>query len=289
MSTRIPATWPGGKRVAIVVQIMAELWPDGVAPQYGPNTTTLKPGTIDHSRIAWARYGSNEGIWRLLRILDRHGVPGSFAPNARVLEMHPAAIKAIRDAGHTLIAHAYTQDEILSQMTPDAQREVVRRSVRIFEGTLGLRPEGWASPVVSVTPETATILAEEGFRWHVDLYDSDLPRKITTPKGVIVGIPSIDYSDNRVLRGNPLDLFDTYRTAFDYLYREEPGGMLVVGFHGHSGGRPIVAAMLDKLLGYFKQHPDVWFARHPELAQWAIDNDQTHASTYPLRFFGAPP
>ena len=30
--------------------------------------------------------------------------------------------------------------------------------------------------------------------------------------------------------------------------------------------------------------PGVWFARHGELAQWALDNDQTRRSTYPLRF-----
>jgi hypothetical protein len=61
--------------------------------------------------------------------------------------------------------------------------------------------------------------------------------------------------------------------------------MLVLGFHCHSGARPVVAPMLDKLLKHFKQFPDVWFARHGELAQWALDNDQSSRSTYPLRFF----
>jgi len=279
------AQWPNGKRIAILVQVMAELWPQGKAPQYGPNTTTLKPGTIDYSRIAWSHYGGTEGIWRMLRILDKHQVPGTFAPNARVLEMFPEAIKAVRASGHTLAGHAYTQDEILSQMTPDEQRAVIRRTVRLFEDLLGWRPEGWSSPVVSVTPDTAPILVEEGFRWHVDLYDSDLPRKIQTPKGVIVGMPSIDFSDNRVLRGSPLDLYDVYSEMFDYLYENEPGSMLVLGFHCHAGARPVVAPMLDKLLKYFKKFPDVWFARHGELAQWALDNDQSSRSTYPLRFF----
>lgn len=274
--------WPNGKRLAITVGVMLELWTEGKAPQYGPNTSSLKPGTLDHARIDWSHYGAREGVWRLKGILDRHDVPATFWPSGRVLELYPEAIRAIdrSPAGHTLGGHSYTQDSILSQMSPEDERAVVKRCVDLFQGLLGRRPEGWSCPLVSYTPHTAGILAEQGFRWHVDIYDADLPRKVSTPHGVIVGIPNTNYSDNRVLHGSPLDLFETHRQTFDYLRENEPGAMMSLVFHCHTGGRPLVAAMLDKLLGYFKQFPDVWFARHGELAQWALDKDVTDPTAY---------
>lgn len=278
-------TWPKNKRIAVTVCVMLELWSEGNAPQYGPNTTSLKPGTVDHSRIAWSHYGATEGVWRFLRILERQKVPATFLPSGRVLELYPDAIRAIDKAGHTLAAHSYTQDTILSQLSAEEEHAVIKRCASLFEGVLGRRPEGWGSPVVSFTPHTNDFLVDEGFRWHVDVYDSDLPRVIDTKKGRIVSIPNSDYSDNRVLKGNPLDLFDVYREAFDYLYKNEPGSMLGLAFHCHTGGRPLIAAMLDKILGYIGQHEDVWFARHGDLAQWALDND--NRSTYAARQRGA--
>ena len=53
---------------------------------------------------------------------------------------------------------------------------------------------------------------------------------------------------------------------------------------GHVGGRPLVSALLNKLLRYFSQFPDVWFARHRELAQWALDQ-KSDEITYAQRFF----
>ena len=46
------------------------------------------------------------------------------------------------------------------------------------------------------------------------------------------------------------------------------------------------AAVFDKLLAYFAQFPDVWFARHRELAQWALDSEFDEV-TYAQRFFAA--
>jgi hypothetical protein len=45
-----------------------------------------------------------------------------------------------------------------------------------------------------------------------------------------------------------------------------------------------MTAMAEKLFAYFRQFPDVWFARHNELARWALDHD-TAAFTQQRRFF----
>ena len=85
--------WPNGKRIAVTVTVLLETWSDGNAAPYSIQTTALKPGFVDHSGIAWGQYGGNEGIWRIMRILDRFGVPGTFCPNAQSAKLYEKAIR----------------------------------------------------------------------------------------------------------------------------------------------------------------------------------------------------
>ena len=87
------ACWPGGKRIAVLVSILFETWTDGKGPSYFPRTTPLKPGTVDRGAIQWAQYGGNEGLWRILRTLDRHGVPATIFCSGRAGELYPDVIK----------------------------------------------------------------------------------------------------------------------------------------------------------------------------------------------------
>jgi hypothetical protein len=38
--------------------------------------------------------------------------------------------------------------------------------------------------------------------------------------------------------------------------------------HCHFGGRPLMAAQLDRILKYIRGFPGVWIVRHDELAEW---------------------
>src|SRR5258708_30514050 len=63
--------WPGGSHVAVVFNLAYEAWSDGKAPGIGPMGNPLPPGTFDTNALSWGRYGQEDGIERLLRILDR--------------------------------------------------------------------------------------------------------------------------------------------------------------------------------------------------------------------------
>ena len=77
-------TWPNGKKVAVSLTIMFETWPDDSAPNYSVQTTHLKKGTVDHAAKAWSTYGGRVGVWRLVRTLDRLGIPATFLPFGHV-------------------------------------------------------------------------------------------------------------------------------------------------------------------------------------------------------------
>src|SRR5262245_8463205 len=278
-------TWPNGKKIAVSVTVMFETWSEGHAPNYSVQTTHLKPGTVDHASKAWSTYGGRVGVWRIVRMLDRLQIPGTFFTSARCTEEYPAAVRQIVASGHDLGGHSYTQDQLLGYMTAEQQEATIRKSIELLEACGGRKVTGRASPGVAFPPETAGLLAKAGLIWTTDVTYAALPIKMHTPHGVIAGVPTTDFSDNRVKRASPRDLFDVYKGTFDYLYENEPMGLLVFVIHCQFGGRPLITAVLQEVLQYISRFPDVWFARHEELARWALAADVDDHS-YASRFFG---
>ena len=85
-------------------------------------TTHLKSGTVDHASKAWSTYGGRVGVWRLIRMLDRLQIPGTFFTSGRCTEEYPDAVKQIVKSGHDLAAHSYTQDQLLAYMSLEDQQ-----------------------------------------------------------------------------------------------------------------------------------------------------------------------
>lgn len=280
------ATWPGGKRVAVLVSILFESWSEGRSPSYFPRTTPLKAGTTDRGGIQWAELGANEGIWRILRTLERHKVPATVLASGVCGERYPEALAAAGQAGHDIAGHGWTQDALHVYMTPEEERDAIRRTCVALKKASGVPTKGWATPAYSWTGHTFDILLEEGVEWYADALDISLPRREKTAKGEIVAFPWSDFVDNRVLRGAPSTFFDVYKDSFDYLREHEPMGLVHIGFHSHFGGRPLMAAQFDKLLAYLKFHTDVWWPGHNEMAKF-VRTLEPDALRYRQRFFGA--
>jgi hypothetical protein len=269
--TDAPISWPNGKRIAVLVSVLLESWADGKAPTYFPRTTALKPGIFDRPAQLWSQYGGEEGIWRILSVLERSGTSATVFASARSAELYPAAIKSIVHAGHHIAAHGYSQDQFLLDMTKEQQRTTIRKSLDILQQHSGMRPEGWGTAVYGWDEHTFELLVQEGVRWHADALNTSLPRLLRTESGTIVALPWCDFVDNRVLRASPRNFFDVYKETFDYLYKQETLGLLQVGFHSHFGGRPLMSAMLAEVLGYFSGFSDVWFTTHSKIVQWFLD------------------
>src|SRR5262249_16564721 len=90
-----PFAWPNGKRIAVTMTAMLETWSEGKPPPYGVQATPLKPGTIDHGGIAWGSYGGKVGVWRIIELMRRNGMRGTFCVNARCAELFPEAVAPI--------------------------------------------------------------------------------------------------------------------------------------------------------------------------------------------------
>jgi len=204
----------------------------------------------------------------LLHILKRHGVRDTIQLNGRSAELYPDVVKAAVAGGHAIAAHGYYQNELLLYMSAEEERATIRKTLDAIEKASGKRPDGWATPIYGFGERTLEFLIEERLLWTHDTMDTSLPYQRTTPGGSIIMFPWTDFVDNRVLRGDPSGLFNAQKDAFDYLYKNEPMGVVHVGLHAHVGGRPVMAAQVDKLLNYFRQFDDVWFTHPGEIARW---------------------
>ena len=70
----------------MLVSVLLETWAEGTSPTYFPRTTPLKAGTVDVPARNWSQYGAEEGVWRILGILERTVVPATVFANALSVE-----------------------------------------------------------------------------------------------------------------------------------------------------------------------------------------------------------
>lgn len=262
--------WPNGARIAVMLTVMYESWPEGKGPPYGPMASNLREGTLDLQSVSWANYGGRTGIWRLMRMFEKFGVKATICANAKSLERFPEAAKELGRAGHEIAGHSYTQNMFLPYMNEEEEKALIHRCAGIIEDTTGFKMVGWASPRMTPTVHTARFLAEAGCLWHGDYHDADLPYIVTEGGKKIVALPHSEFTDNRVMRGSPKDFYDVYKGMFDYLYENEPGAQINLTLHSHFGARPPIAAMLNEIIKYYQGHEGVWFARHDEMARHVL-------------------
>lgn len=266
----VEPAWPKSKRLAIAINVDLEVWSEGKAPSYSVQTSSVDAGHVNHGGIAWSRYGGTSGVWLILGMLKRHGIPANFSINAACTELFPDAVKAIHAAGFEIAGHGYTQDQLLAHMTPDEERATIGKCLDALERATGVRPTGWVTPVHAHTEHTIGFLADQGVLWHNEAAHADVPHAISINGRRMVAIPGSDYTDNRVLKTAPHLLLETYKRTFDYLYANEPMSYLALSIHSQFGGRPLMIAVFDELITYFKSFPDVWIASHGQIARHVL-------------------
>ena len=282
---RKPLQWPDGKRVALLMTLNLETWDltkDTDRPYYAggpPILPDVLPGnTPDFPNYTWREYGQRVGIWRLFETFDVAGVvPGCTVNAATALRRRPM-LDAAMQRGCEIIAHNYEQGELLTDYAhaPDKERELIARTLDVYEKAVGRKAKGWLSSSLRGTLNTADILAEHGLTFYCDLMNDDQPYLLETPSGPIVSTPySNEINDFTLLtrRNHTTNEFrDILLEELSVLYEE--GGrsarMMNVGLHPHVSGRAYRVRALREFMAYAKSLPGVWWATREEIASWVL-------------------
>jgi peptidoglycan/xylan/chitin deacetylase (PgdA/CDA1 family) len=261
--------WPGGQRIAVMVNVMYEQWSPGVAPGIGPMGDPLSNG-VDHQAMSWGAYGVRQGIWNLLALLEEFQVRANVFASGIIGQSAPDTLRAAADAGHEICAHGWAQNMIPAGLSETQERETVARCVTELTAASGQRPAGWISPRCTPSGATAQLLAEAGFGWFGDVFDADLPYPLDTPGGTLAAVPfGLEINDLplTIRYGRPIeDLWGAFETSLAARRELRGRALLDVTVHAHVGGRPNGLATFRKILGALTGADDCWIALRHDVA-----------------------
>ncbi len=291
MPDRKPLKWPNGARLVLLLTFNLEHWDmvkDTDEPYYPGGPSILPdplPGNVaDLPNYTWREYGQRVGIWRLMDIFDKAGVPASCTMNAKTGLERRRIVDAVNERGWELVAHNYVQSELLTDFAhqPDKEREVIVETLKVYNDVVGRPARGWLSSSLRCTPNTSGILAEQGLIFHTDIMNDDQPFLIRTDHGPIVSVPySNEVNDFQIFfrRGMSTSMAaEVIIEQFDELYREggESGRLMNIGIHPHVWGQPFRVRALREFLDHVKRFDGVWFPKREEIAEWYLENHESH-------------
>jgi peptidoglycan/xylan/chitin deacetylase (PgdA/CDA1 family) len=285
---KVRIKWPNGARLAVNFTGNLEAWTEAPDPKMrrtrhvggsAPLTADDLRCQYDFRTASENDYGGRTGVWRILRILEKYGVKGSFNINGLSAIRYPEAVKKIHADGHEIVGHSYAEDVQLVHLSKEEEREEIRTCVKTFQDLVGERPYGWLTSGMRHTEHTLALLAAEGFLWHGDAVNDDVPYPIRVNGKTILEIPYRNaisgLNDTGMYRRgkSARDLLQAFKDEFDILYEEsetEPK-MLTLAMHCQMAF-PATGKLYDEAIQYARSFPGVWFARKIEIARWVLEN-----------------
>ncbi len=274
-----PIAWPDGAHICVSVTVAFEAFL--YAGHYGHTVT--KPGEKNHFSLSYAEYGPKVGLWRILDVLERNGVPATFDVGGLAAERYPDAIRAMHDAGHEAAGHGWANDIYPDDSDTDAELKMIRDTRAAIEAACGEAPVGWVSPGSAGTSKTFDFMVDEGFLWNGDDASQDTPFLVEVNSKPLVILPRVNFPTNDLIvwlrpQNPPSAYFEGFQETFDFLYEEgrrgRPGWVDLL-LHCDMGGRPTLIGPVERALQYAQSRDGVWIARRRDIAEWALENDQT--------------
>ncbi len=275
---RAPRTWlpwPERKRVAVCLS-----WDvDGEAAQYVRYPDRARGQLSElHQRL----YGPQVGIWKVLDLLERHAVPGTFYIPAYTARIHPEVVRAIQAAGHPIGLHGFLH-QALDTLTPAEEEADLRRSQETLAELLGETPTLYRAPSWELNRTTPELLVRHGIRSDSSLMDDESPYLLDTKAGPLIEIPihwllddAEHWNHSRANRdkaiADPDSVFRLWSTEFDgYL---ASGGCYVLTLHPFISGRWAYLHVVDRLIRHMKAQPGVFWATLEDITRWATDQSE---------------
>ncbi len=272
----LPSGWfknNGSHGLAISVSVMLEGWSEDAAPGIGPMGNPLRAGVLDTQGRSWAEYGAKAGAWRLLEILAQRKVHAVFYVSGIVAERYPDLMRAIADEGHALAGHSWSQHIVPAYLSREQEAEDIRRCTSVIHKTTGQRPIGWLSPRCTPSASTSELIAAEGYDWHADVFDTDLPYDLSTSAGKLLAVPfTMEVNDMPlyIRYGNEPRAFTQTLERLLQEWHMLPSGTacLDITAHAHVFGRPAGAIEFAHSLDLVRHHAETaWLTSHHEINQ----------------------
>ncbi|MFD2651218.1 polysaccharide deacetylase family protein [Brucella rhizosphaerae] len=266
-----PSVWPEGARCAV-----------GLSFDSDHDTFELRDGGRSISALSQGQFGPRQGIPRIRELLRRDNIPATFFVPAVSAIHYPEEQRALIDEGHEIALHGWIHERN-TLLDGDTERDLQHRSADALEKITGVRPVGIRTPSWDFSDNTLQITAEMGL-----IYDSSLMADVDCYELLLNGEPSgvtelpvewirddaaylvMDRWGGLRPQIAPHDILQIFIREFDAAYEE--GGIFQLTMHPDIIGHRSRIWILKELIGHIRQHKDIWFATHADIARYATLN-----------------
>lgn len=283
ISTRTPLRWPDGKPLALCVLISLNHmeWepPAGSFQAHNLAGGLGRRPPIDFARLSHREYGHRVGIFRVMDVLAKHGIPLNVAMDGLTAENYPYLVNACRERDAEFVGHGMSVSRMVtSKMTESEERDYIKTSLDTLERACGTRPQGWFGPEYGESVRTPALLAEAGVGHVFDWINDEQPYPMTCPTGNLYALPiTYELDDVNALWDRNLTL-KRYETliveASEVLAADgaKNARTLVLHLHPWLIGQPFRIATLDRALGAMMASGNVVAANGTDIVSWANGN-----------------
>ncbi len=261
-----PKVWPNNSRVAVCLSFDVD-----------NESYLLASGTTSPTTLSAADFGAQEGLPRILALLDKYQIPASFFIPAVSALLHPEQIPAIMKSGrHEIGVHGWIHENPPA-LQPGEEERLLNQAIDYITKATGKRPVGYRAPSWAFSENTLGLLKKNDFFYDSSLQAMDEPYEIVAngqPNGMVeLGIDwtltESPYLGRTGTMPLPENVFKLFRDEFDGAY--DLRTMFVLTLHPHISGHRAPMKYLEELIVHMKSKPGVWFATCEQIARYAKD------------------
>ncbi len=263
-----PKTWPNGARVAVALTFTVN------------NTAnTLARGDSAVVQLTGGEFGARVGLPRVLEVLDKHNVPGTFFIPATAAIVDPEIVTQITTRKrHEVAVMGWSDENPLAINNAAQEEQLLTKATDYLTNATGKKPVGARGPSSVQSLYTMRLLKKGGFLYDSTLMAMDEPYEVLLdgqPTGIVELPVSRILDDLPTLSAprfgpsalpSPELVFEVFRDDFDAAYQEKT--MFLLTLHPHLVGMRSRIDYLDRLIAYIQSKPGVWFATAEEVARY---------------------
>ncbi|OYX11691.1 MAG: chitin deacetylase [Rhizobiales bacterium 32-66-8] len=270
------ANWPGGAKVAVSFVVNFEegaefTLSEGDATNEGIYEVDHRLDGPDPCIESHFEYGTRAAWWRVMDLLESHGISATVSACGRAVERSPDLARDALKRGHELAAHGWRW-ESHAGMEEATERARIARTIAAFQTATGTRPVGWHTRSAASANTRRLLVEEGGFLYDSDAYNDDLPYFVPVAGRRHLVLPyafdtnDMHFQHTQRFRGS--DFADYVIDAFDWLVREGDRApkMMSVGLHLRMIGRPGRMGALDRILRHMAGRSDAWITTRSAIA-----------------------
>jgi peptidoglycan/xylan/chitin deacetylase (PgdA/CDA1 family) len=268
--------WPGGARTALLIRIDIDTYDEtpGEAPHHRDprHAGVTAPFSPEHRAFSQHEYGPRVGVFRILELLDRHGLRATCPVTAVSAARYPFLMGELTRRGYEIAGHGVRVTRMLSsRMTEAEEAREIAESLDGLTRVFGAAPMGWFGPGAGESERTPQLLDAAGLFYVGDWSNDDQPYLMTTPRRIVSLPAQPEWDDVEQLWFRSLSMAtwrDAAIEAFEVLHGEG-GRMFCLTLHPWLIGMPHRIRYLAEVLEAVAGQEGVWNATAAEIVAHA--------------------